>query len=203
MKLTGRFKLTGKTYTDVVEMARDILPKEKDWCDKLERNIADRELSRTFFVMRNHAGLSQAEMARRMGCTQSRVSKLESAPASAISSADMQAYANALGLVLNITFHPKIGSAQAVKIHAGEISRHLDHLAKLAHTDPGIEQGVTKFFKETITNLVDILSHCAQKLPRRSLPAAAPADHPPAVAARHPEAVLAAAGPGDHVMNKP
>lgn len=177
MKLTGRFKLTGKTYTDVVEMARDILPDEKDWCDKLEKNIADREISRTLFVMRNHAGLSQAEMASRLGCTQGRISKLESAPAAGVSHADMLAYAKALNLSLNVTFHPNIGSAQAVKIHTAAISRHLDHLAKLAHTDTEIERGVINFFQEAILNIINILGDNARKLPSHQAPPAPVAAH--------------------------
>ncbi|MFA5204815.1 MAG: helix-turn-helix transcriptional regulator [Lentisphaeria bacterium] len=186
-------KLTGKTYTNVVDMMRGIMPEEKEWCDKLENNIANRQLSRTLFVMRNHAGLSQAEMAHRLGCTQSRISKLESAPSSAISHADMVAYAKALDLSLDITFHPKLNSAQAIKIHTDAIRSHLEHLANLAHSDPDIENGVIDFFRETMGNMLDALAAGARKLPDH---AAATAPRPQAKAhaapRRHAEELVPA-----------
>ena len=58
-------------------------------------------------IKRATSGLSQKDIARSFGCTQSRISKLENMTDSELTLADLAKYASALGLELRITLAPK------------------------------------------------------------------------------------------------
>lgn len=98
-------------YDSVSDLVHDISD-DKAFADALDEEIDEQRMATTLFLMRNREGLTQAELAKRMGCTQSRISKLERAPLSGISVQDLIAYSTALGIELNIVFQKMDASSQ-------------------------------------------------------------------------------------------
>ena len=87
----------GKRYASVAEMVRD-LSGDQEFTRSFERSVAKKRLSRALFVLRMKAEMTQTEVAEKLGWTQSRVSKLESADIDRIRTVDVAEYARALGL---------------------------------------------------------------------------------------------------------
>jgi transcriptional regulator with XRE-family HTH domain len=95
-------------YRSVREMVRS-LSDDPGFQEEVERTIEERALGRMLGVLRNAAGLTQAEMADKMQCTQGRISKLEMAAQRSIRIGDLLDYARALDLNFCISFERKSG----------------------------------------------------------------------------------------------
>ena len=93
--------ISRKRYKSVVEMTRD-LSDDSSFADEVERTIAARRLVKTLLVLRACKGLSQKDIADKLGSTQSRISKLEASTDDALRIGDLRAYADALGLKVKI-----------------------------------------------------------------------------------------------------
>jgi transcriptional regulator with XRE-family HTH domain len=158
----------GKQYSSVSEVVKN-LTDDKKFQDDFIRQIADKSLSKTLFVMRCSKGITQAEIASKLNCTQSRVSKLENSALDAIKVSDLVAYAQALGLNMAISFRNKMTAVECVKFHAFEIKKHLDHLADLAHRDDDIFEGVKNFYNEYLLNILQLFKQSASKLAKEKI----------------------------------
>ncbi len=155
-----------KQYNSVSELVEH-LTDDKAFRADLQKEIAAKSLAKTLFVMRCSKGITQAQMAERLGCGQARISKLENSTLDSIKVADLVSYAKALDLQLSIGFHKNFTAAEWVKFYAFQIKRHLDYLAELAHKDDQINKGVTAFFREAIVNILNLIQSSAQLLPAR------------------------------------
>lgn len=158
----------GKRYKSVSEVVKQ-LTDDKEFQEEFDRQISDKTLSKTLFAMRCSKGITQSEIASRLNCTQSRVSKLENAGVDAIKVSDLVAYAQALGLNMSISFHENMTSVECVKFHAFEIKKHLDHLADLAHRDDEIFKGVKDFYNDYLINIIRLFKQSADKLPKKNI----------------------------------
>jgi predicted XRE-type DNA-binding protein len=94
--------MTGKTYHSVAELIRDI--SDSEFADAFEARLAERRIIKQLMVQRAAKGLSQKDLAERMHCTQSRISKLESSTDGELSIAEVRLYAAAVGLELSVAF---------------------------------------------------------------------------------------------------
>ncbi len=72
------------------ELTRKVMGDE--FADKLQEQNQNRSLSKALFSMRNAAGVTQAEMAKKLGCTVSAVSKIEHADNASIKAEDIASY---------------------------------------------------------------------------------------------------------------
>jgi transcriptional regulator with XRE-family HTH domain len=154
-----------KRYSDVRGMVRG-LSEEPGFAEAFEKRLSERKLVRTLFALRNAKGFSQKDVADKLRCTQSRISKLEQGTDNDLRLGDLVAYADAIGLDVRIGLAKKGRTAvEQVKDHAFAIRRLLDHLAGLAATDHLIARGVSNFFGEAAFNLIGMLQDCANKLP--------------------------------------
>ena len=153
-----------KKYTSVGQMVRETT--DASFANAFEERLHDRRIVKDLMVLRASRGLSQAEVAEKMGCTQSRISKLESAKDSDLALGDLANYAAALGFRLGVVLEPK-GSTPVgrVKKLAFQIKDELERLAGLAREDEKIAQGVAAFLNEAFFNLVRILQESAKKPP--------------------------------------
>ena len=158
----------GTRYKSVSEVVKQ-LTDDKEFQEEFDRQISEKTLSKTLFVMRCSKGITQSEIASRLNCTQSRVSKLENAGVDSIKVSDLVAYAQALGLNMSISFHENMTSVESVKFHAFEIKKHLDHLANLAHRDDEIFKGVKDFYNEYLINIIRLFKKSADKLPKKNI----------------------------------
>jgi ribosome-binding protein aMBF1 (putative translation factor) len=68
-----------KTTTDALKILAHMTGKDPAMQRVFEEEVANREVAHKIFQLRQDAGLSQAELARRVGTTQSVISRLEDA----------------------------------------------------------------------------------------------------------------------------
>jgi transcriptional regulator with XRE-family HTH domain len=157
-----------KPITNVVELIRDIA--DNEFVEELEQVLNERQVLKSLIGKRIAKGVSQGDIAERLGCSQSRVSKLERGTDSDLKLDELAAYGAATGQEFEIIGH-RVGSrpVDRVKAYALCIHRELQNLASLAKEDDGIAEGVTGFFGETFFNLVNLLNDAARTLPERPL----------------------------------
>ena len=159
---TSRPAKARKEYHSVAEMVND-LSDDKAFAGRVARKITERNLISHLMGLRAAAGLSQGDIAEKMRCTQSRISKLENGKDDDLRIGDFHAYADALGLEMMIVLEEKDRTlADEVKYHALEIKRRLKRMANLACKDPVIAQGVKGFFREAALNLGRIIEEAAK-----------------------------------------
>lgn len=94
-------KVIGKSYRSVSEMVHDTDP---EVADAFDEHLAERRIIKQLVVHRVVKGLSQKDIAQRMRCTQSRISKLESSTDGELSIDEIRSYAAAVGLKLSVVF---------------------------------------------------------------------------------------------------
>ncbi len=95
-----------ETYHSVSEMVHEASGDE-GFAAAYERRLAERRIIKDLMIKRATSGLSQKDVARSFGCTQSKISKLESMTDSELTIGDLAKYSRALGLELRITLAPK------------------------------------------------------------------------------------------------
>jgi len=117
-------------------------------------------------LMRTRAGLTQAQIAERIGCTQSRISKLEGSVDRDLSLGEIFDYVKATGSQVSIGIGKPLTHVQSVKSHAAGIRRHLTSLADLAKKHDELEPEIQSFFGEAFFNLLNILSECQGEMER-------------------------------------
>lgn len=161
-----------KQYASVTELLRDVVSDEEIHAE-FSALVARRQLIKQLIAFRALKGMSQEDVAAKMGCTQGSVSKLEGSNDDEVRLGTLRAYAKAVGCELAACPIPQdITPVERVKCHAFAIKRHTDDMAQLARKDERIAQGVTNFFLELLVNLVQMLSDSADRLPL--LPGGAP-----------------------------
>ena len=68
-----------KTTTDALKILAHMAGKDPEMQRGFEEEVANREVAQKIFQLRQASGLSQAELAQRVGTTQSVISRLEDA----------------------------------------------------------------------------------------------------------------------------
>jgi transcriptional regulator with XRE-family HTH domain len=141
-----------------------------DFAEAFDKRLADRQLIKTLLVMRARCGLSQEEIADKLNCTQSRISKLESGKDADMRIGDIMSYAEATGHDIQVVFLPKdsLPLATMVKYHFFETKKSMEKLVGLATTDEVIGKGVAGFFGEACLNFICMLVEKVKALPRRA-----------------------------------
>ncbi|MCR4293698.1 MAG: helix-turn-helix domain-containing protein [Candidatus Kuenenia sp.] len=153
----------GKQYDDVIEMVKD-LSKDSEFNKSLEEEIKSRQISKILFAMRCRGGLTQSQIAKKMKCSQGRVSKIENSYDKELTIRDLIDYCSAINMRVEIGFS-NLGStlADKVKFHYFKIRDLLDRMLDLARGDKTIEAGVEKFTKEAFVNISFGLLECLRK----------------------------------------
>jgi transcriptional regulator with XRE-family HTH domain len=152
------------SYQSVGDLVRGVVD-DRGFAEALRKDIVDLRLAKVLFTMRAVAGKTQAELAGAVGRSQASISKLENSTIDRIRVSDLVAYARALDLQLSIRFEHKMRSVEAIKYHAVQIRRILDHLVKVAGEDQDIVKGVKNLHVETLINMVQLVVESAAKLP--------------------------------------
>jgi transcriptional regulator with XRE-family HTH domain len=155
----------GKRYRDIADMIRQVVG-DGEFVEGFEEQFALRAIITDLMALRAAAGLSQQDIAEKLGCTQGRISKLESSNDGALRIGDLAAYAGALGFKVRILLTPVAWApVDEVKYHAFSIKRLLEHLARLAGDDASLVRGVGRFFGETAFNVAKFIKETAERLP--------------------------------------
>ena len=92
----------GKRYPSVVEMISDLAG--PDFVKQFEEQRAKTRLARTLFNLRHLAGLTERDVAGRLGWTAKRVENFERREVDKISFGDFERYLTAIGLNAEISF---------------------------------------------------------------------------------------------------
>lgn len=105
-----------------------------DFQGRFKKAQESRKIAQALAVMRNAAGLSQADVGKRLGVAQSLVSRIEAGEDASISLAELQGCAKALGRDLCILMPPGKGAraVDLVKSHAMAMKSLLEQIAETA-----------------------------------------------------------------------
>ncbi|EKD26307.1 MAG: transcriptional regulator, XRE family [uncultured bacterium] len=156
-----------KLYNNVSDLIEGSV--DKDFKKKFDESIRNRSLSTHLLALRCKNGITQKEMAHRIKCNQSKISKIENALDENLQVKDLIDYATALNLQLTISFLEKSRtSADSIKYHALKIKEHLDRLADLSEDDEKIHKGISGFFGEYFFNMINMFQESFNKLNRQT-----------------------------------
>jgi ribosome-binding protein aMBF1 (putative translation factor) len=103
-----------KTTTDATKILADIVGHDPKRQQAFEEEVANREVAQSIYELRQRAGLSQAELAKRIGTTQSVISRLEDADYEGHSLAMLNRIAAAVERRVEIRFVPRRRRLQPV-----------------------------------------------------------------------------------------
>jgi transcriptional regulator with XRE-family HTH domain len=156
-----------KARTSISQMVRET-SEDPTFKELFEDRLQSRRIIKDLMVQRAVHHLSQKEIAEKIGCTQSRISKLETISDADLRLGDLARYADALGLRVSIVLESKeCTPVTRIKKFAFQIKHELDKLAAFAANDHLIAKGVSVFVGEAFFNLVKIIQDSAKKLPSR------------------------------------
>ena len=96
-----------KTTTAALKILAHLTGKDPELQRVFEEEVANREVAHQIFQLRQDAGLSQVELARRVGTTQSVISRLEDADYGGHSLAMLNRIAAAVERRVEIRFVPR------------------------------------------------------------------------------------------------
>lgn len=157
-------KPSGKRFKSVDELMTGLdMPAEV--VQEAKKNTSERQLTLKLALMRQKAGVTQADMATRLGITQGAVSKLENGFDDDITVKHLRAYAEATKMNVGFAVGRPPNHVEAIKFHALGIRSHMKELAALAHSDEDVERGIQDFFGEAFFNILSFLSECQQAMP--------------------------------------
>jgi transcriptional regulator with XRE-family HTH domain len=157
-------KVTGRKYGSVADLMRgegvsqEVQGKVKEL--ENETRVVD-YLAR----MRQAAGLTQEDMTKAMGVTQSAISKLESGTDSELTLGEIRGYARATEQRIGLMFGKPLTHVESVRCHALAIKQNLECLAQIANRHDELEKDIQAFFGEAFFNILTILAECGDKLP--------------------------------------
>ena len=157
----------GKKFKDVSEMVSE-LSKDKKFKKETVETIKKRGLAKFLFFLRCDQKLTQKELAKKIGCSQGRVSKIESSQDEDLGVKDLLDYGNALSLQLQFGYRDKSPKRTAlIKYHAIKIKQYFDELVKLAEKDEEMIKGLAKFHIEGIFNITGMIAESLAKLKKK------------------------------------
>lgn len=152
-----------RKYNSVLGMLRDT-GEDASLIRRVSRLLSSHVLSKRLAVMRAAKGLTQSELSKKIGCSQSRISKIESSADKQIAVQDLHDYAVALDLPLVLALgKPYSSLTEAVKFHAMMIKNHLDQLGELAGNDPKFVEGIQDFYSEALANILALSMESTSK----------------------------------------
>ena len=157
-------KPTGRRYASVAELMRveGVSPEVQSKYAEIERET---RLVHQLAHLRHLAGLTQEEMANRLGITQSAISKLESGRDEELTVSQIREYARASGERIGLFFGKPYTHVEAVKVCANQMRKHLSALASIAHKGDELEREIQAFFGEAFFNILNILAGCSSEMP--------------------------------------
>lgn len=142
-----------KQFKNVSGLIKNLSENEDFKKDAIEQ-ISENSLGKFLSFLRCDHKLTQKGLAEKIGCTQGRISKIESAKDENLSIKDFIEYGNSLGLELEIGYRSKkMRWIDMVKYHAFKMQKYLNLMVEVAKEDEAMETGVLDFHVETLRNV--------------------------------------------------
>lgn len=137
---------------------------------EFDRRIKGAVIVNALIRTRAAAGMTQADVAEKMTCTQSAVSKLEHAADAELTLQDIASYLHATGGRLNLGIGKQPNRVERIKELGICLKGELESLADLSSNsdDPSIRQSINGFFGEAWFNLFKILCDTTSRLPKEA-----------------------------------
>lgn len=153
-----------KTYKNVEGMVKG-LSEDSDFKNGVLREIKSKTISKFLFSLRCEQNLTQEQLAKKINCTQSRISKIERSYDKDLTIKDLLDYGNVLGLQLEIGYRREnVKTVDLIKYHFFKIKEYLNRLASLAGKDKSLIEGVEQFHVEAAYNMVKMVLKSASSL---------------------------------------
>jgi transcriptional regulator with XRE-family HTH domain len=160
----GQAKPTGRRYSNVAELLKgEGAPATS--IKRVQALSGKTRVAQQLVQIRIREGLTQAELAKKIGCTQSRISKIEAGHDEDITLGIIRDYVKATNGRISISCGKPMNHVEAVKAHAFGIKRHLESLADIAQKHDELHSHIQGFFGEAFFNILDILSKCQEQMP--------------------------------------
>jgi transcriptional regulator with XRE-family HTH domain len=154
----------GEKYKSVLEMVKSIST-EDSYKELADKQIKGKSLAKFLFYLRCRHSLSQKELANKIGCSQSRVSKIEHSLDKDLAIQDLLDYGKVLNLQLEIGYrHPSVKIIDLIKYHAFKIRSYLDQLNGLVKDDEVLLKGIKSTYFEIFFNMNKIIAEALIKL---------------------------------------
>ena len=154
-----------KEFKSVADALENIL-NDKDAADALREQIRKRRVIKTLAALRASKDVTQQDIAKQLGTSQSKISKLENGFDAELRFAELEAYAKATGCDVTILISKRGGSlAEQIKHHAFSIRAAFLKLVELAHKDDTIAQGFAELHAQAFNNINRFLQETSEKLP--------------------------------------
>ena len=132
---------------------------------RFAKEVQNKTIAKFLFSLRCDNKLTQKQLADKIKCSQSRISKIESSYDNEVTIKDLLDYAKALNLQLELGFRtPSAKLTDLVKYHAFKIKIYLEQLTKLAQEDEALNKRVAEFHGETVYNVVKMVLDSLSKL---------------------------------------
>jgi transcriptional regulator with XRE-family HTH domain len=158
-------KPSGRRYSSVADLLRG-----QNVCEKMQEDVASRsdekKIATLLASMRAQAGMTQEELAEKIGRTQGSVSKIENTPDRDITLGIIQDYSKATAHRVSFTCGKPMNHVEAVKNNAFSMRRHLEALASIAQKHDELQPHIQGFFGEAFFNIMTILSECQNQMPK-------------------------------------
>ena len=114
--------MASRQFKSVSELVRTISDSPAT-AELVQQKITERAIVSQLIAMRLKRDLSQADIATEMGCTQSRVSKLENGLDRDLKFSDIETYLKAVKMQMSVMFHDEGHTLmERVKLHAFSIA---------------------------------------------------------------------------------
>ena len=158
-----------KRHESVEAMLEHSLSDSKATIDAMNQMFNEDAVSRNLFILRAKAGVSQAEMAKRLKVSQSVISRMEN-DGNYLKFNDVIRFINALGYSAEMACVPDGRSVDFLASYFFRIKKEMKLLQKLAANDPDINKGVmTMFLKFSKSMLEDVIPQIKDQKPGRQL----------------------------------
>lgn len=145
-------------YDSVADLLNDVFHDDKPFRDTVQEQVERTLIVDQLASLRNRKGLTQKEVADRMGCHQSRVSKLEKKLDDALTVEDLRRYAQALDYRVEVVLKKQTGTLlDEIGYHASGIRHSVDRLIHCARDDRGIAEAIARALLEQLSGIVDSL----------------------------------------------
>jgi len=154
-------------YTNISDLLSDS-PVPKSLRKDVDARIASRQIIKRLMAMRADSDMSQTALAKKIGCSQSRISKLESGTDNDLRFGDFHGYLSALDFNAEIHVLPVSRTPQdEVEFFLNRAGRVLRHLVGLAHTDEKIAESVAGIVGDAMLCFMGIAKDSADGMPRK------------------------------------
>ena len=141
--------------TSVSEVVRNTVPDE-NFQTKSDEHSSDYGVSRSLTALRCSHEVTQAELAERAGCTQSKISRIENSSNDRLKLDDLTMYARAFNMQVSIDFTRESSSADATERLARQIRNGLDDAAEEVQREGTADEGGKKTYEAFLFEMLDL-----------------------------------------------